>query len=197
MISSVEIVAFGAFFFVRGDGLGAGVSPGVGAMVGFGICFGDAEGRGAAEDSGGALGLGVASALGEGLGASFFLGVADVFRCLRGIGVGVLTKKSFTFLENDSSSSSVARTPPTTANAAAIMIKSRNVLFIYPCPKIRLPIPGGQLYSFGCPRRDSPAENFRLANGPGNPAKPVQAEASRRREYFGTRKRSVCCRLRE
>ena len=190
------MVAFGAFFFARSDGLGAGVSPGVGVMVGFETGLGDVEGRGVADGSGVELGLGVTAAPGEGLGASVFLGVADVLRCLRGIGVGVLTRKSLTFLENDSSSSSVARTPPTTANTAAIMIKSRNVLFMYPCPRIRLPIPGGQLYSFGCLRRDSPAENFRLANGPGNPAKPARAEASRRQEYFGTRRRSVCCRLR-
>jgi len=191
------MVAFDVIFFAGGDGLGAGVSLGVGVMVGFEIGLGDAEGRGVVDGSGVELGAGVAGALGEGLGAPFFFGVADVFRCLRGIGVGVLTKKSLTFLENDSSSSSIARTGVTTANAAAIMIKSRNVLFIYACPGIRLPIPGGQLYSFGYPRRDSPAESFRSANGPGNPAKPIRAKASRPREYFGTLRRSGCYRLRE
>src|SRR5580704_14045301 len=124
------MVAFDVIFFAGGDGLGAGVSLGVGVMVGFEIGLGDAEGRGVVDGSGVELGAGVAGALGEGLGAPFFFGVADVFRCLRGIGVGVLTKKSLTFLENDSSSSSIARTGVTTANAAAIMIKSRNVFFI-------------------------------------------------------------------
>lgn len=192
------MVAFGVFFFARDDGLGLGVSLGVGLNAGFGIGSGDVTVSGVVDGSGVALGAGVAGALGEGLGVSFFFGVADVFRCLRvGIGVGVLTKKSLIFLENDSSSSSIARTGATTANAAAIKIKSRNVLFIYAYPGIRLPIPGGQLYSFGCPRRDSPAENFRWANGPGNPAKPIRVEASRPQEYFGTRRRSGYCRLRE
>ena len=191
------MVAFDVTFFAGGDGLGAGVSLGLGVMVGFEIGLGDAEGRGVVDGSGVTLGAGVAGAPGEGLGVSFFFGAVDVFRCLRGIGVGVLTKKSLTFLENDSSSSSIARTGATTANAAAIIIKSRNVLFIDACPGIRLPIPRGQLYSFECPRRDSPAESFRSANGPCNPAKPIRAEAFRPREYFETRRRSGCCRLRE
>lgn len=125
MISSVEIVALGTFLFAGGDGLGAGVSPGVGLNIGLGIGLGDVAGRSVA------LGLGVADLLAEGLEVSFFVDVVDVFRCLRtGIGVGVLTKKSLTFLENDSSSSSTARAGATTTKAAAIMIKSRNVLFI-------------------------------------------------------------------
>jgi len=131
MISSVVIVAFRLPFFAKGDGLGAGVSLGVGLTAGLEIGLGDTEGRGVADGSGVALGAGVAGAVGDGLGASFFFVVANAFRCLRtGIGVGVLTKKSLIFLEKDSSSSSTARIGATIANAAAIMIKSRTVLFI-------------------------------------------------------------------
>jgi hypothetical protein len=76
-----------------------------------------------------ALGVGVAADSGDGLGVSFFFGAAG-FRFLRGIGVGVRTKKSLNFFENDSSCSSAARTGAATTKAAATMTNSRSVLFM-------------------------------------------------------------------
>lgn len=139
-------VSLGVLFFARGDGLGVGVSLGLGVWLGegcgVGVVVANGDGRGVvgvgvgfgvADDSGVTLGLafgfGVAGAPGEGLGLSFFC--VAVFRFLRdGVGVGVRTKKSLIFLENASSSSSIARTGATIANAIAIMIEILRIRFI-------------------------------------------------------------------
>jgi hypothetical protein len=99
---------------------------GRGVVSGVGFDFGVAEGSDVSP--GLALGFGVAGALGDGLGVSFFLVV--VFFFLRGVGVGVRTKKSLNFFWNDSSCSSTARTGATTANAAKTTIKIRRILVI-------------------------------------------------------------------
>jgi hypothetical protein len=105
----------------------AAEGDGDGVVIGVGLGLGVADVSGVSE--GLALGFGVAADSGDGLGVSFFFG-AVVFRFLRGIGVGVRTKKSLNFFEKDSSCSSMARTGAATANAAATITNSRSVLFI-------------------------------------------------------------------
>ena len=102
-----------------GDGVGVAVALGVGVFE-LGLAVGEADdedcgasdgrgvvglgfGFGVAEGSGVPLGAGVAGATRAGVGLVFFPGAA--LRRLCGDGVGVRTKKSLSFFENDSSSS--------------------------------------------------------------------------------------------
>jgi len=84
-----------------------------------------------AGDSAATLGLGFGFGVAAGAAVSVFLAGAATFFFLRaGVGVGVRTKKSRTFLEKLSSSSSAPRTGVTRASAALIMTRNRSVFFI-------------------------------------------------------------------
>src|SRR5207249_10310007 len=59
------------------------------------------------------------------------------------------------------------------------------------------PVPGVRLGSFECQPRDFPVENFHSANAPGNLATRDRSTTLRHQEYFESRRRLDCSRLRE
>jgi hypothetical protein len=102
------------FFFVdEAEGLGVGVSEGVGLTEGF-FFFDDAD------FSGVAVGVGVAdfSAVAIGFGVGDFSAVDFFFVCLRGVGVGVGAKIFLSLVPMDSSAGAWSAKPVTTARQA-------------------------------------------------------------------------------
>ena len=158
------------------------------------LASGDAVALGKGETV--AVGAGELVALRDGDGVSFFSAGLDFLRCLCGVGVG-LTKKCLILSASDPSSSLVPRAWLVIAIATVIAITIKEVSFVFTrCSfEVRPPILPGQLYSFGCRRRDSPAGNFHSANGRGSLARRVRAREFPRRGYCENRKRSGCYRL--
>ncbi len=183
----------------EGEALGDGDSSGEGLGEGVGDAFrffrgegeGDADGDGdlfgvdvaEAVDFGDALGLGEALGFGrgegEGVGDDFFFEETDRFF---GTGVGVGSRRRFSFVPNDGSARDpTANGPAMSANPHSTATPMRQSL-----PLFNAPVPGGSLCSTGSQHRNSRAENFRWANAPGNRTARARAAASRRRECSGT-----------
>ena len=156
--------------------------------------------------------------VGDGLGEAFFrfgevsgdgVGVGFFFRCLR-VGVGDGSKTFLIFVPNDSWAAGAASTAPKKITRIRSHFITRRCSVR--CPQRRIESScsagcqdvcattaralAGLLCSNEFRLRNFREENFRWANGRGNPAGRVPSVVFRSREFPGTRKQLGCCPLR-